>query len=156
MKRFLIVFIAIIAFALIVSCDSNVNKQEDDMDGASAYTIETDYAYGYRIDNYIDPVSGNKVKSIQYNAITGKNACQISSRSDICTRYICSVTTEFKNERFQYIDTPALDDIREQDNILNKIKKAASECRNLKYLLILLNFQQSRITYGLMNDLKII
>ena len=72
MKRYLIVFFAIIAFAFIVSCDSNVNKQEDDMDGASGYTIETEYAYGYRIDNYIDPVSGNKVKSIQYNAITGK------------------------------------------------------------------------------------
>ena len=90
MKRVLLVLFVILSIALFVSCDpeaslkdenltpTNPTESEQDNTGdstdnpSSEYVIETEVVGGLKIENYFDPVSEKKVKSIQYNAETGK------------------------------------------------------------------------------------
>ena len=98
-------------------------------------------------------------KSTFINAITGTKQCYCSDSPYPCTKYYQLVKTEFENETFQFIDTPAIDNPSIFDNSQNEmsikeIKDAISKYSNIQVLIILLSYENPRISQGFNNALK--
>ena len=94
-------------------------------------------------------------KSSFINGITNKKACTVSDKGKACTTKFKIVKTEHKGCNYHFIDTPGLNDAKGDEKNINEIKTGLSDYPKFRCILILLKFQDIRLTEANIKNLKI-
>ena len=98
--------------------------------------------------NYISLVIGKTGvgKSSLINGITeGKANCKVSSSKSACTSEMGLGEFKYGSDIFQFLDTPGLDDAKGDENNLNEVKRAASDYKDFRCILLLFNLQANKL-----------
>jgi GTPase Era involved in 16S rRNA processing len=109
-------------------------------------------------DDYICLVLGETGvgKSTFINGITQTKECKVSNKGKACTRYFKIVRSQYNGSTFSLIDTPGLNDAKGDEKNINQIKTALSDYPKFRAILILLKFQDIRLTNSTAKSLKIL
>lgn len=94
-------------------------------------------------------------KSSFINGITNKKACTVSDKGKACTTKFKIVKTEHEGCNYHFIDTPGLNDAKGDEKNINEIKTGLSDYPKFRCILILLKFQDIRLTEANIKNLKI-
>ena len=90
-------------------------------------------------------------KSSFINGITNQKRCKVSDEGKACTIKFDII----KTGNFAFIDTPGLNDAKGDEKNINQIKTALSDYPKFRSILILLKFQEKRLTESIIKSLKI-
>lgn len=109
-------------------------------------------------DDYICLVLGETGvgKSTFINGITKTTECGVSNKGKACTRYFKIVKTNYDGSNYSFIDTPGLNDAKGDEKNINQIKTALSDYPKFRCILVLLKFQDIRLTNSTMKNIKIL
>ena len=95
----------------------------------------------------------SKTKSSEKNK--NQNYCKTSPDSKACTRKFKISKTYYENNCYAFIDTPGLNDIRGDEKNINEIKNGLSDYPTFRCILVLMKFQDNRLTDSTVKNLKI-
>ena len=94
-------------------------------------------------------------KSEFLNALAGKKECEKSNKGKSKTQDIQKVELEYKNNLFSAIDTPGLDDSKDDKPKIEIIKDLLIKYPKIKKLLLIKRYNDFRFPGSLQNALKI-
>ena len=94
-------------------------------------------------------------KSSFINGITNKKLCAHSDKGKACTTKFKIVKTEHESSQYYFIDTPGLNDAKGDKKNINEIKTGLSDYPKFRCILLLLKFQDKRLTDSCIKSLKI-
>jgi GTP-binding protein EngB required for normal cell division len=85
-------------------------------------------------------------KSSFINAITQKYECEVSPQAKACTIDFQIIEKKHKGEDYMFIDTPGLNDPKGDLGNITQIKSALEDYKSIRCILLLLKFQDSRLS----------
>ena len=94
-------------------------------------------------------------KSKFLNALVGQDVCEVSNGSESKTQDIQKVELLYKNNLFSAIDTPGLDDSKDDNEKIKIIKDLVVKYPKIKKLLLIKRYNDFRFPGSLQNALKI-
>jgi len=108
-------------------------------------------------DDYVCLVLGETGvgKSSFINGITNSNNCKVGDEGKACTIKFKVSRATIGHSQFSFIDTPGLNDAKGDEKSINEIKKGISYYPNFRCILILLKFQDIRLSKTSVNNLRI-
>ena len=86
------------------------------------------------------------IKSSFINPITGKKDCSVSSDIKAWTNTYNIIETQRIGEKLVFIDTSGLNDAKGEENNIRKVTDAIAEHPNFSAFLVLLNFNDARLS----------
>ena len=117
-----------------------------------------------RNDDYICLVLGETGvgKSSFINTITqsneknaNNNYCKTSPNANACTKKFQISRTSYAHNTYSFIETPELKDFDGDEKNINAIKTGLSDYPKFRCILVLMKFQDKRLTASTINSLKI-
>ena len=93
----------------------------------------------------------NKSSEINRN----NNYCQTSSDTSACTKKIQISRANYDHNWYSFIDTQELNYFKGDVKNINVIKTGLSDYPKFRWILVLLKFQDNRLTASTINSLKI-
>ncbi len=108
-------------------------------------------------DDYVCLVLGETDvgKSSFINGITNSNNCKVGDEGKACTIKFKVSRSYIGHSQFSFIDTPGLNEAKGDEKNINEIKNGLSDYPNFRCILILLKFQDSRLSKTSVNNLRI-
>ena len=108
-------------------------------------------------DEYISIVLGETGvgKSSFINGITNSNNCKVGDEGKACTIKFKISKTHYNSSQYCFIDTPGLNDAKGDEKNINEIKNGLSDYPKFRSIIILLTFQNTRLSATIINNLKI-
>lgn len=94
-------------------------------------------------------------KSSFINGITNSNNCEVGDEGKACTIKFKISKTQFRHSQYCFIDTPGLNDAKGDEKNINEIKNGLSDYPKFSSIIILLKFQDTRLSATAINNLKI-
>ena len=133
---------AIIILSLLIIClnqNSNSNNEFD-------YENESFFA--------VIGITGSG-KSEFINALAGEKVCEVSNKAESKTKEIQIVELLYKNNKFNVIDTPGLDDSKNNTKNIELIKNLLDTIPKIKKLLLIKHYNDVRFPESLQNALQV-
>ena len=104
---------------------------------------------GVRKSSFINTIT----KSNEKNA--NNNYCKTSPNTNACTKKFQISRTSYSHNTYSFIDTPGLNDFDGDEKNINAIKTGLSDYPKFRCILVLMKFQDKRLTASTINSLKI-
>lgn len=93
-------------------------------------------------------------KSSFINGITNGKECTVSNKGKACTTKFKIVNIEHEGCIYRFIDTPGLNDAKGDEKNINEIRTSLSDYPKFRCVLLLLKFQDKRLTDVNIKSLK--
>ena len=93
-------------------------------------------------------------KSSFINGITNSNSCEVGDQGKACTVKFKISKANIGSSQYSFIDTPGLNDAKGDEKNINEIKNGLSDYPKFRCILVLLKFQDTRLSNTSVKNLQ--